>query len=380
MKGLFKIISSLVIGCVIGVLVVVPIIALINGESVSSVLSSFLSERLLRLLIVIPVAILAIILQLIIHEGGHLVAGLLTGYRFVSFRFLNFTLIRKDGRLQWRNYDLAGTGGQCLLAPPDRPYDQIDTRWYNAGGVLANILFSILGIILLIAFDMPVWLKVFWGVMVFIGLYYAITNGLPMKLSGMANDGYYLFHMEKNNADKRYFLNILKSNALNQEGLQPKDMPEDLYDLPEQLGDWKDPLYVGNRITSVSRLMNLHQWEEAYHLLTEMLRNKNDIMPLYVNEINCMMTVLCIAMGRDDEAKRYYDKTTTNYVNQHAPTQSDKRLVKFAAALALDNDRPEAEKIYNELLADRDKFIHQGDVAMTIDLMQHLLDCRNAKA
>ena len=43
-------------------------------------------EYLLRIVWLIVLLLAAFYLQLILHEGGHLVCGLLTGYRFVSFR------------------------------------------------------------------------------------------------------------------------------------------------------------------------------------------------------------------------------------------------------------------------------------------------------
>ena len=380
MKSILKIAARLMIGALIGLIIVVPVIAIIDGESMFTVAKTIFVSNGLKLVYMLVAAVLAsltaFIVQLIVHEGGHLVAGLLTGYKFVSFRFLNFTLIRKDGRMQWRKYDLAGTGGQCLLTPPDKPIDEIDTRWYNAGGVLANLLLSLLGIILLITVDMPGWLNIFWGVTAFIGIFFAITNGIPMKLGGVANDGHNLFQMEKDPTGKRYFLNILKSNALNQEGVQPKDMPADLFELPEQPCDWKDQLFVGNVLLSASRMMNLHQWEEAYELLREAYTHKKDIMPLYLNELNAMMVVSCIATGRDEEARKHYNKSTKDHVALHASTQSDKRLVAMAVALVLDNDRTAAEEMYNELQATKERFIHQGDVAMSLDLMRWMLDSR----
>ena len=36
---------------------------------------------------------LAIFLQVVIHELGHLTFGLLTGYKFLSYRVLNFMII-----------------------------------------------------------------------------------------------------------------------------------------------------------------------------------------------------------------------------------------------------------------------------------------------
>ena len=380
MKSFLKIVWYLLLGFLIGFVIIVPVIALIDGESIIEVSKSLVSSKGMKLLYTMAAVVVATpvayLIQLFAHEGGHLVAGLLTGYRFVSFRLLNYTLIRRDGRLQWRKYDLEGTGGQCLLSPPDKPLDQIKTRLYNAGGVLANILLAALCVILLCTFDMPVLLKIFLGIVVVISLYSALTNGIPLKLSGIPNDGFNFLLQEKNPTAKQYFVSILKTNALLQEGTQPKDMPADLYQMPEEPINWKDPMCTITVLLASSRLMNLHQWEEAYRLQAEAYAHKGDIIPLYVNEINGLMTVTCIATGRDDEARQHYDKETRDYVSHHAPTQSDKRLTAMAATLALDNDRPAAEEMYRQLQADRDRFIHQGDVAMSLDLMQWLLDNR----
>ena len=52
--------------------------------------------------------ILSFWLQAILHEGGHLVCGLLSGYRFLSFRVGSFTLLRQNGRLVLRRFYLPG--------------------------------------------------------------------------------------------------------------------------------------------------------------------------------------------------------------------------------------------------------------------------------
>ena len=160
MKTILKLFVYMLIGAGIGIIIVGPLIALIEGESITTVYSSiankFSLQTVAEILWMLIAVLIAFILHIILHEGGHLVTGLLTGYRFVSFRFLNFTLINKDGRLQWRNFELAGTGGQCLMAPPDKPLEEINTRWYNAGGVLANILIVLLSLVLVWAIDLPI--------------------------------------------------------------------------------------------------------------------------------------------------------------------------------------------------------------------------------
>ena len=99
-------------------------------------------------------------------------------------------------------------------------------------------------------------------------------------------------------------------------------------------------------------------------------------MPLYQLELENMMTLACIATGRDEEARQHYTDKLAKYITHHAPTQSDKQMSTMAVALALEGDRPRAEKLLGKLEAERDKYIHQGDVAMSLDLMHWFLDHR----
>ena len=367
----------MLIGMCAGLILVIPLIALIDGESITTVARTIASKFTLGDVFEIAWMVLALliayVLNLVLHEGGHLVAGLLTGYRFVSFRFFNFTLIRKDGRLQWRNFELAGTGGQCLMAPPDRQLEKIDTRWYNAGGVLANLLIVVVSVVLIWVCDLPHWLNTLLVTMAIIGGLIALTNGIPMKIGGVANDGLNLLQMEKDLPGKQCFCNMLDINARNQEGQPYTEMPEHLFAVPEPL-DWKNSMHMAAVLSSATRMMALYQWEDAYRLLIEACNHKNDYMKLYQLEVENMMTQVCILTGRDDEARQHYSKEVAKYVAMHAPTQSDKQFTTMAAALALDGDRPKAEQIFNEVQANRNKYIHQGDVALSLDLMHHLLN------
>ena len=379
MKTILRLIGGILVGACCGLIIVIPIIAITDGESVWTVAKTIFGKFSLQDVLKIvwmPVAILiAFILNVVLHEGGHLVAGLLTGYRFVSFRFLNWTIIRRNGRLQWGNYELAGTGGQCLMAPTDRPIDQIDTRWYNAGGVLANLLIVVISALLLWAFDLPAWLDELLVIMIILGLLIGVGNGIPLKMGGVATDGLNLLQLEKDIPGKQCFCNILEFNALSQEGVPYDEMPEHIFALPQPI-DWVNSMHVGAALLAATRMAAVHQWEEAYRLLTEAHDHSDEYMVLYQLEVENMMTQVCIAMGRDDEARQHYSDKVAKHVERHASTQSDKQLTKMAVALALENDRPKAEAMLHELETGRDKYIHQGDVALSLDLMRWLLDNR----
>lgn len=379
MKLIIKLIGGLVLGAVIGLIIIIPIIALIDGESVMTVASTIFGKLTLQKVAGIAWMLLAVllaaILNIVIHEGGHLVAGLLTGYKFVSFRFFNWTLIRKDGRLQWRNFELEGTLGQCLMAPPDKPLEEIDTRWYNAGGVLAQLIATVLAFVLVWTLDLPSWLDTLLIAVGVLGIWGILTNGIPMKLGGVANDGYNLKQLEKDQAAKQSFCNILELNARNQEGQTYGEMPDRLFIMPDLI-NWENPMHVAAVLALATRQQARHEWEESYQLLTEACIHKEDIMQLYQLELENMMTLACIATGRDDEARQHYTKDVAKYVTRHAPTMSDKQMTMMAVALALEGDRPKAEDILGKLEAERHKYIHQSDVALSLDLMHWLLDHR----
>ena len=82
----------------------------------------------------------SLFLQLIIHETGHLVFGLLSGYRFSSFRIGSFMWMKVNGKLVCKKLTVAGTGGQCLMIPPELQDGKIPVLMYNLGGSIMNLV------------------------------------------------------------------------------------------------------------------------------------------------------------------------------------------------------------------------------------------------
>ena len=159
--------------------------------------------------------ILSFWLQAILHEGGHLVCGLLSGYRFLSFRVGSFTLLRQNGRLVLRRFYLPGTGGQCLLEPPDG--DEVPFRLYNLGGGLANLLSALAAALtaFLLPFPWPVFLLIFAAA----GLFLGAVNLIPLSMDGVANDGFNLHLLSRSPQARLTFALQLRCHALLQRGI-----------------------------------------------------------------------------------------------------------------------------------------------------------------
>lgn len=176
----------------------------------------------------------ASLLQLIAHEGGHLVFGLLTGYKFVSFRIFSLALVKLEGRLHLKRLSLPGTAGQCLMAPPE-PYDpNMPTQLYNFGGVLMNLLVALLagGIAMFAKGILSLFLIWVAGV----GVMFALQNGVPMRLAA-SNDGMNARNIRRDSANVWALWTQLKVQQELSEGKRLKDLPREWFQPQAPLGN-----------------------------------------------------------------------------------------------------------------------------------------------
>ena len=194
-KSFIKFTGALAAGAIGGLAVSTAAIAVFTDMTVTGFIHRFLSldfiESLVSFIVGIGAFFAALAVSVVIHEAGHLVAGLLSGYRFVSFRLFNTALIRKDGNFRLRHYGIAGTGGRCLLDPPDVPADRLSVFWYNAGGVIANILLF-LALLPLMWLDLHPLLKEWVFIFLLTDALMTILNGVPMRLGGIGNDAHHI--------------------------------------------------------------------------------------------------------------------------------------------------------------------------------------------
>ncbi len=173
-------------------------------------------------------------LQLILHEAGHLVFGMLSGYRFLSFRIGRFVLMKQKGKLRFGRYSLAGTSGQCLMAPPDYENGSYPTVMYNLGGVFMNLIAAFLFLIIRLKFHPAGFFNSFGNMMIACGLSMALTNGIPLKTDMVTNDGYNALYQKKEKETARSSWLVLKMIEQQYNGIRLKDMDESWFEIKER--------------------------------------------------------------------------------------------------------------------------------------------------
>lgn len=227
----------------------------------------------------------AVFLHILLHEGGHLIFGLLTGYRFSSFRVGSLMLIRTGGKLRLKWYSLAGTGGQCLMEPPEMVDGKLPVVLFNLGGVILDLAGCVLWLGLYLALRGSL-VEVLFLVALILGLLQAITNGVPLQLSMVNNDGRNALALSRNPQAQRAFWVQLKVAALQTQGAALKEMPAEWFVLPEN-ADLKNPMTVVIEALRTGRLMEEKRFAEAEVAIEKLLNGDTGLSGINRNLLLC---------------------------------------------------------------------------------------------
>lgn len=167
------------------------------------------SIDLLFSLYVIALLVIWFNVSIIIHELGHLAMGRLTGFKFLSYRYLSWMILKDEqGKYHFKRYSVSGTLGQCLMIPPDD--ETMPIFWYNFGGVLFNWIGAILSLILMLLPTSDYIIAIGVVGLSLNGLF-GLTNWMPTK--GGINDGNNYREAKRYPASRVAFYDVLKLNV-----------------------------------------------------------------------------------------------------------------------------------------------------------------------
>jgi len=327
---------------------------------------------MLNLVLILFILIASIYVQIVLHEAGHLVFGLLSGYKFVSFRVGSLTLIRKSGKFQLKTYKIPGTGGQCLMMPPQLINGDFPYKLYNLGGVLFNFIFSGLAILCILIFNFPVISTTFLLAFAVVGIIFGLLNGIPLKLSGIANDGYNIYLLNKDKISRWAFYLQLKINGLQAEGMRLKEMPDEWFVIPENT-DVKNNLHLSILLLRSSWYIDQLRFDEARQFLEDMEPYASNLLGLYQNERTCEL-LFCEMIGefRPERIAELYTESIKTYIQQYNKYLFSKKRILYAYMLIIEKDKVKSEVIFNEALKMKDRYPVLGDAESELDIMEYV--------
>lgn len=326
-------------------------------------------QELLSLAVLLLSIYVAFFFHVIVHEAGHLVFGLLTGYKFSSFRIGSFMWLKENGKLKLKRMSIAGTGGQCLMAPPELKDGKIPLVLYNLGGSIINIIFAALFLVIYLIYDNVPFISPFLFILAVIGFMSAMMNGIPMRTGTVDNDGYNAFALSKDKEAIKAFWIQLKVNEQNSKGIRLKDMPDEWFTVPTDKA-MKNSMVATLGVFACNRLMDEEKFEEADALMAHLLEIDSGIAGIHRNVMIC------------DRAFIELIGENRSHIIEHMMTKEQKKFMKamknfpsilrteYALALLFENDTKKAETIKNSFENISKSYPYSHDIQFERNLMR----------
>ena len=314
------------------------------------------------------ISIAGMLLQTIIHEAGHLIFGLLTGYKFSSFRAFIFELYKKNGRLRFKLSAVPGTLGQCLMLPPGFDNGKYPTLLYNLGGVFTNIIsgaaltgvyFSIRETpfsacaVLLIAVS---------------GFFFALGNGIPIQAK-VNNDGYNTVELSKSNGARFANWCLLRINDSLNNGVELKDMPEEWFCVSdgEKFGS---SMEASVACLTGMRLLEERRFDDADRLMARLLEHSS-VINVYQREILiCERTFYeLVNQNRREVIEEMRTEDQKEFLRKARLTPTVMRT-EYAYALLAEKDLKKADEIRAKFEKGFAKYADKDTVKLNLEMME----------
>ena len=355
-------VGFVLIGAICGVL----FMKFLNKTETAGTLSR---EKILTILVLIVSMYVALFLQIIIHEAGHLVFGLLTGYRFISFRVSSFMWMKDSDRIRFKRLSVAGTGGQCLMAPPELKDGKMPVQLYNYGGAIMNLIASAISGGLSLLCPAGSLFRPFLLMMLVTGIAYALMNGLPIRTGLANNDGRNAWDLARNPEAVRAFWITLKMNELSAKGVCLRDMPEEWFAVPDEEG-MKNGITSSLGAFACSRLMDQGKFEEADALMERLLSHPNGIPGVLRKMLVCdRIYVELIRENRPEALEALRTKDQLKFMKSMKKYPSVLRT-EYAYALLAEKDPEKAQKVVEMFEKTARTYPNPNEIEIERELME----------
>lgn len=375
MKRVLYIIGLMVLGLLIGYgagWVIIHVMGSADsGESMDK----------MKLLYCIFVAFVALLItgfvNIVLHEAGHLVGGLLTGYKFLSFRIFNITLMKDADGWHWKKYDIGGTMGQCLMSPPchtDVPY-----FWYNAGGVAVNLIIAIISATLLFSIDLSAIPFSICAMFLGTSIWFFLMNGIPMTPGGVPNDGKNILILWRHPEQRKHFHDMFAVAAEQSIGKRTCEMPDEWFE-SKPVAQGSTVMEISARSLHYARLMDEMRFTEAREIAEELMALGKSLPLLFQMEVAGDLLLLeLVTLNRMDVVNELWNKsfgvgsmTLQKYIMTYRKYMPMKCAILYAYEFISHQSSEEAQQYYDEVKNKIHSYTQPGEARSALAIMERI--------
>ena len=316
----------------------------------------------------------AIAVQMIIHEAGHLVFGLMSGYTFSSFRIFSMMFMRKDGRIIRKKLSIAGTGGQCLMAPPDLQNGKMPVALFNLGGSIMNLIASAVFFLLALGLKNAAFFSSLFNIFALVGVTLALINGIPMRMGTVDNDGYNAFSLSKNPAAIRAFWVQLKVSDEQVKGVRMKDMPAEWFYLPAD-EEMKNSIIAVMGVFYENRLMDEGRFEEAASIISRLLSIDSGIAGLHKGMLLCDLAYIALIQSNGEAACEALQTPAQKKLMKAMKNFPSVMRTEYALSLLSEKNAEKAQKIRGRFEKIAETYPYASDIGSETELIEKAEAC-----
>lgn len=254
------------------------------------------------IILALVVIYLSYCINICLHEIGHMIFGLLTGYKFNSLRFGKLMLVKKEGKLLFCHYNMPGTGGQCIMSAPEGDAEKMPVVLYNLGGLIVNIVLLLIGIGMYLGMkDLHLTVGIICLVFAMTALVILITNGIPFTQMGTDGANTIILYKDKN--ARVAFQKQLEIANYSANNYSIREMPKELFSFDKSM-PMNNPFITAQALNYYNYLSVNKMYVEAKEMAQFILENAKSINQLHEKILYGELIFQAAVIDRDSEAAK----------------------------------------------------------------------------
>lgn len=305
--------------------------------------------------------ILSFIIHIVMHETGHLIFGLITGYQFILIRFFSLTLIKTNNGYKLKSLKIPGTAGQCLMMPPKTMNENFPTQLYNFGGLITNGVISLVALAVLVLLPVGPYMQIFLTLLILLGIFAILMNGLIIE--DTPNDGYNASLLRHRSELRPYFWLQLYVIGMKAQGKGYDEInPSFIKSIPLQ--DCDNPIGLTAQLIYIESLKSNHDRIEAYEALKDLEMIPIQKVFVDLDHASCLML----------EGEVVEPTPMMNTIVKKIKGNPDCLKFEFLKALVIEKDEVRASQILQNFNKETKNYPYRHDVAL---IYKELVDFEN---
>lgn len=311
---------------------------------------------------------LVVMIHIIFHEAGHMIGGFITGYRFLFFRIGSTTLVRTDNGFKIRKLTIPGTGGQCIMVPPEMKDGDYPVVIYNLGGGLLNLIVSLISIIIFKTCNLNPAITGLLEIFAIVGIYLGILNLVPLKI--INNDGANIFYL-KNDLEERIALHKILNDE--EDLINDKEVDRTTINIDE--ADLSKTFIQGIFINRMEDRFYKMEFEEAKYL-DEKLLGKAKMNMTFEFMVKTTLSTIYLIEGSVEQAEELLkDKSLKKYLKNKYVLHIE--ILNYAKERILEGK--DGKKFRKRIEKMRDKYIYPSHMKAAFKIMDKIDEVADRK-